>query len=160
MSVTSTCIWCILYGTKVIKGNTIRVLPRSASVAFFLISSVSFERMGCEPVLNLAATPDKAVSKYVLLLTTLYHQLLGKLMYVSYTPDRSGASVGHRACDLALICLWVLWHGWLTLIGCLVKMALLLESSTNPMCIPIPYCWTADGPPALHYTIVDAIPSW
>jgi hypothetical protein len=45
--------------------------------------------MGCEPVLNLGATPDEAVSiictiadKNILL------TLWGKLMYVSYTIDR------------------------------------------------------------------------
>ncbi len=47
-----------------------------------------------------------------------------KLMYLSYTADRPGSSVGHPAGALAFFCLWVLWHGWLTLIGCVVKMTL------------------------------------
>jgi hypothetical protein len=37
-------------------------LPGSFGVACSPILSVSFEGMGCEPVLNLAATPDEAVS--------------------------------------------------------------------------------------------------
>jgi hypothetical protein len=63
-----------------------------------------------------------------------------KLMYVSYTTDQPGSSVGHPTCALAFICLWVHWHGWLSLIGCFDKMTLLLESFTHPMCMPI--CWT------------------
>jgi hypothetical protein len=43
------------------------------------------------------------------LLTKLYLQLFwDKLMYVSYTTDPPGSSVGHPAGALALICLWVL----------------------------------------------------
>jgi hypothetical protein len=53
---------CIFYTIKVIKGNALRVLPGSLGVACSPIISVSFEGMGCEPVLNLAATPDEAVS--------------------------------------------------------------------------------------------------
>ncbi len=37
-------------------------LPGSVGVACSPILSVSCEGMGCEPVLNLAATPDEAVS--------------------------------------------------------------------------------------------------
>ncbi len=52
------------------------------------------------------------------LLTKLYLQhFWGKLMYVSYTTDQPGSSVGHPAGALAIICLWVLSHGWLTLYG-------------------------------------------
>ncbi len=68
---------------------TLSYLPGSVGVACSPILSVSFEGMGCEPVLNLAATPDEAVSiicsvgdKTILLI------LWGKLMYVSYTTDR------------------------------------------------------------------------
>jgi hypothetical protein len=39
-----------------------RILQGSVGVACSPIVSVSLEEMGCEPVLNLAATPDKAVS--------------------------------------------------------------------------------------------------
>ncbi len=44
-----------------IKGNTCAYLG-SLGVACFPILSVSLEEVGCEPVLNLAATPDEAVS--------------------------------------------------------------------------------------------------
>jgi hypothetical protein len=39
-----------------------RMLPGSVGVAYSPILSVSLEGMDCEPVLNLAATPDEAVS--------------------------------------------------------------------------------------------------
>jgi hypothetical protein len=62
---------------------------------------VSFEGMGCEPVLNLvAATPDddEAVS---IICTVVDKTILltfgGKLMYVSYTTDRP---VFSRACHM------------------------------------------------------------
>jgi hypothetical protein len=52
------------------------------------------------------------------LLTKLYLQLFWeKLMYVSYTTDWPGSSVGHPTGALAKICLWVIQHGWLTLYG-------------------------------------------
>ncbi len=38
------------------------MLPGSLGVACSPILSVSLEGMGCEPILNLAATPDEAVS--------------------------------------------------------------------------------------------------
>ena len=44
-----------------IKGNTCAYLG-SLGVACSPILSVSLEEVGCEPVLNLAATPDEAVS--------------------------------------------------------------------------------------------------
>ncbi len=55
-------IWCILYTNEVITGNTMWMLPGSAGVASSPNLSVSLEGMGCEPVLNLAATTDEAVS--------------------------------------------------------------------------------------------------
>jgi hypothetical protein len=64
-------------------------LPGSFGVACSPILSVSFEGMGCEPVPNLAATPDEAVSiictvvDKIILLT-----LWGNPMYVSYTTDQ------------------------------------------------------------------------
>jgi hypothetical protein len=49
---------------------------------------VSFEGMGCEPVLDLAATPDEAVSIiFSVADKTILLTLWGKLMYVSYTTD-------------------------------------------------------------------------
>jgi hypothetical protein len=59
----------------------ISYLPGSVGVAVACSSilSASFEGMGCEPVLNLSATPDEAVSKIQL--------FGGKLMNMSYTTD-------------------------------------------------------------------------
>ncbi len=44
-----------------IKGNAC-ALPGLLGVACSTILSVILEEVGCEPVLNLAATPDEAVS--------------------------------------------------------------------------------------------------
>jgi hypothetical protein len=64
--------------------------------------------MGCEPVLNLAATPDEAVSFiYTIVDKTILLTFGGKLMYVSYTTDWP-VSVGHPTGALAIICCWVL----------------------------------------------------
>jgi hypothetical protein len=51
--------------------------PGSVGVACFPLLSVSFEGMGCEPVLNLSAALDEAVSVIIIctLLTKLYFQL-------------------------------------------------------------------------------------
>ena len=63
-------------------------LPRSVGVACSPILSVSFEGMGCEPVLNLAATPEEAVSIICTVVDkTIILTLWGKLMYMSYTTD-------------------------------------------------------------------------
>ncbi len=55
-------IWWLLYTNEVIKGNAMQMLPGSVGFACSPILSVRFKRMGCEPVLNLAATHDEAVS--------------------------------------------------------------------------------------------------
>ncbi len=44
------------------QGYRLRILPGLLGVACSPILSVSLEEVGCEPVLNLAATPDEAVS--------------------------------------------------------------------------------------------------
>ncbi len=65
--------------------------------------------MGCEPVLDILATPDEAVSIICTFIDkTLLLTFWGKLMYVSYTSDRPVSSVGHPVGALAIICLWVL----------------------------------------------------
>jgi hypothetical protein len=56
------CIRCILYTNKVITGNAMHIPPGSVGFACSPFLSVSLEEMGCEPVLNLATTPDEAVS--------------------------------------------------------------------------------------------------
>jgi hypothetical protein len=121
---------------------TLIYLPGSFCVACSPILSVCFEGMGCEPVLNLAATPDEAVSiictvvDKIILLT-----LWGKLMYVSYTTDRPVFSRASRRCssynlslgsfDMIDLCLWDALSRW--------------RSSwrvfTCPMCMPIIF-WT------------------
>jgi hypothetical protein len=79
---------CILYTSKVIKGNVLRILSGLLGVACSPILSVSFEGMGCEPVLNLSATPDEAVSITCTIVDkTILLTLWGKLMYVSYTTN-------------------------------------------------------------------------
>ncbi len=54
-------VWWILYTCKVIKGNACAYLGL-LGVACSPFLSVSLEEVGCKPVLNLAATPDEAVS--------------------------------------------------------------------------------------------------
>jgi hypothetical protein len=84
-------------------------LPGSVGVACSPILSVSFEGMGCEPVLDLSATPNEAVSKKCTVVEKTILQLFwGKFMYVSFTTDWPGVSVGRPAGALATICLWVL----------------------------------------------------
>ncbi len=87
------------------------------------ILSVSFDGMGCEPVLNLAATPDEAV---IIICTavdkTVPLTLCGKLMYVSYTTDRPVFSRASRICssyslssgsfDMVDLRLWDALSGW------------------------------------------------
>ena len=72
-----------------IKGNALRILSGLLGVACSPILSVTYEGMGCAPVLNLSATPDEAVS---IMCTVVDKPILltfwGKLMYVSYTTDQ------------------------------------------------------------------------
>ncbi len=69
----------------------------AACLPIFL--SVSFEGMGCEPVLNLGATPDEAVSiKCTIVNKNILLTLWGKLMYVSYTTDWPVFSKISRRC--------------------------------------------------------------
>ncbi len=59
--------------------------------------------MGCEPVLDLSATFDEAVSIICTFVDkTLLSTFWGKLMYVSYTTDWPGVSVGHPIGALAI----------------------------------------------------------
>jgi hypothetical protein len=63
-------------------------LPGSVGVTCSPILSASFEGMGYEPVLTLAATPDEAVTKICTLVDkTILPTIWGKLMNVSYTTD-------------------------------------------------------------------------
>jgi hypothetical protein len=95
---------CILYTSKVIKFNALCILPGLLGVACSPILSVSFEGVGCEPVLNLAATPDKAVCIICTVVDkTITLTFWGKLMYMIYTTDRPGSSVGHPTGALVII---------------------------------------------------------
>ncbi len=82
-----------------------------------LLLSVSFEEMGHEPVLNIAATPDEAVSIICTVVDkTILLTLCGKLMYVSYTTDWPVFSRASHRCssynlsvgsfDMVDLCLW------------------------------------------------------
>jgi hypothetical protein len=56
--------------------------------------------MGCELVLNLAATPDEAVSIICTVVDkTILLTLCGKLMYVSYTSDQPVFSRASHRCS-------------------------------------------------------------
>ena len=62
--------------------------------------------MGCEPVLNLAATPDEAVSITCTVVDkTILLTLWGKLMCVSYTTNRPVFSRTSRICSSYNLCL-------------------------------------------------------
>ncbi len=91
-------------------------LPRSVGVACSPILSVSFEGMGCEPVLNLVATPDEAVSILCTFVNKIILQTLwGKVMYVSYTTDQPVFSRASRRCssyNLSLASLTLLTYAY------------------------------------------------
>jgi hypothetical protein len=120
----------------------LHVLPESVGVACSPILSVSLEAMGCEPILNLAATPDEAVSIiFTIVDKTIPSTFWEKLMYASYTTDRPRSSVGHPVGALALSCIWILLT-WLT-----YAYGMLSQDDipswrvfTTPMCMPI--VWT------------------
>ncbi len=119
-----------------------RILPGSVSVAFSPILSVSLEEMGCEPILNLAATPDEAVSIICTILDkTIPSTFWEKLINGSYTNDHRRSSVGHLIGAIALICLWVLLT-WLTYAyGMLSQYDIASwRVFSTPMCMPI--VWT------------------
>ncbi len=79
---------------------SVSYLPGSVGVACSPILSVSFEGMGCEPVLNLVATPDEAVSIICTVVNkTILQTLWGKLMYVSYTTDQPVFRRASRRCS-------------------------------------------------------------
>ncbi len=113
-------------------------LPGSVGVACSPILSVSCEGIGCEPVLNLAATPDEAVSIICTVVDkTILLTLCGKLMYVSYTTDRPVFSRTSCRCSSYNLSL-----GSFDLVDLRVWDALSRWSSswggfTLPMCMPI-----------------------
>ncbi len=71
-----------------IKGIALHFFSGLLGVACYPILSVSIEGMGCEPVLNLSVTPDKAVRIIcTVVVKIILLTLWGKLMYVSYNTD-------------------------------------------------------------------------
>ncbi len=98
-------IWCILYNNKVIKDNAMHTRPGSVGVACSPMLLVSFKGMGCEPVLNLAATPDDAVSIICNFVDKSIPSTLGEVDVWAIT-DRPSVSVGHYAdaLDIIIIC--------------------------------------------------------
>ncbi len=79
-----------------------QILPGSVGVACSPILSVSLEEVGCEPILNLAATTDEAGSIICGVVDkTIPSTFWKKLMYVSYTIDRPWSSVEHLKGALA-----------------------------------------------------------
>jgi hypothetical protein len=122
-------------------------LPGSVGVACSPILSVSFEGMGCEPILNLAATSDEAVIIICTVVNkTVLLTLWGKLMYVSYTNDRpvfSRASCKCFSYDLSLgsfdmvdlrlwdACQYDVAPGMFLLIQCACQLSFGLGTSTH-----------------------------
>ncbi len=118
------------------------ILPGSVGVACSPILSVSLEELGCEPILNLAATPDEALSIICTVIDkTITSTFREKLMYASYTTDQPRSSVGHPVDALAIICLWVLltWLAYAYGMLSLVDLAS-WRVFTTQMCMPI--VWT------------------
>ncbi len=61
--------------------------------------------MGCEPVLNLAATPNEAVSIICTIVeNSIFLTLWGKLMYMSNTTDRPVFSLVGNVGDMSATC--------------------------------------------------------
>ncbi len=99
-----------------IKGNA-KLFTRISWCCLSPILSVTFEGMGCEPVLNLVATPDEAVSIICTVVNkTILQTLWGRLMYVSYTTDQpvfsrlscrcSSYNLSLGSFDMVDLCLW------------------------------------------------------
>ncbi len=120
------CIWCILDTIKVIKGNTFAHTTRIAWCCLFsyFISELRRDGLWACPQLSSYSWWGYEYNVYLCWQNYTFN-FWEKLMYVSYTTDRPRSSVGQPEGALALICLWVLWHGWLTLMGCVVRMTLL-----------------------------------
>ncbi len=113
-------IWWILYTCKVIKGNTCAYLG-SLGIACSLILSASLEEVGCEPVLNLAATPDEAVSIIFTICWQNYTFNFVGNVYVCelyYWPARVFSRASHRCSSLNLSAgslIWLTYPLWDTL---------------------------------------------
>jgi hypothetical protein len=94
--------------------------------------------MGYELILNLAATPDEAVSIICTIVDkTVPSTFWEKLMHASYTTDWSRSSVGHLEGALALICLKVHLTGLAYAYGMISQDDVAIwRVFTLPMCMP------------------------
>ncbi len=130
-------------------------LPGSVGVFCSPILSVSFKGMGCEPVLNLAATPDEVVSIICTVVDkTILLTLWWKLMYVSYTTDRPVFSRASHRCssynlslgsfDMVDLCLWDALSRW----------GSSWRGFTLPMCMPIIF-WLGTSTHVCSWSITD-----
>ena len=126
-------VWCILYTNNVINhGTMLCIVPGSGSVACSpIFTSVSCERDGLwAHVLDTCSSSSGEAWVLVLLLTNLYPQLCGTMMYIlSCATDRPRLSVGRPAGMLAYFCQWVLLHDWRMFMWRSVKMMSRLGSS-------------------------------
>ncbi len=113
-------------------------LPGSVGVVCSPILSVSFERMCCEPVLNLVATPDEAVSIICTVVDkTILLTLWGKLMYMSYTTDQPVFSRSSCRCSSYNLSLGSFDMVDLRLWDALSRWCCSWRGFTLPMCMPI-----------------------
>jgi hypothetical protein len=117
-------------------------LPGSVGVACSPILSVSNEGMGCEPVLNLAATPAEAVSLICTIVDkTILLTLWRKLMCVSYTTDRPVFSRESHRCSSYNLSLGSFDMVNLRLWDALSRWRSSWRGFTLPMCMSIIF-WT------------------
>ncbi len=130
--------WCILYTCKVIKGNACvyyqdrLVLP----VLLFYIGELRRDGLWTCPQLSSYSWWGCEYNMYRCWQNYTFN-LWEKLMYLSYTTEWLGSSVGHPEGALALFCLWVLSYAY----GMRCQDDVTSRRVfTHPMCMPI--CWT------------------
>ena len=92
------------------------VLPGSVGVACSPMLPVSCGGIGCEPVSSICHSSSWWGCEYSTFCWQNYAvNFCSKLLYLSYTTDWPGVSVGHPAGALAIFVDGFFWHGWLTL---------------------------------------------
>ncbi len=121
----------------------LRILPGSLGVACPPILSVSLEEVGCEPVLNLAATPDEAVSIICTVCWQKYtFNFLGEVYVCElyYWPARV---FSRASCRCSSYNLSVGSSTWLTyaLWDVLSRWQCSWRVLTPPMCMPLFLDW-------------------
>ena len=97
-------------------GYALRILPGSVGVACSPMLPVSCGGIGCEPVSSICHSSSWWGCEYSTFCWQNYAvNFCSKLLYLSYTTDWPGVSVGHPAGALAIFVDGFFWHGWLTL---------------------------------------------